>query len=703
MQLLVELRRRRVFRAAAIYAAAAWGAVEIASFLLERVNAPGAITNGIAAAFVVGFPIAMLVAWFVDFTPDGVRRAQALPAASTITVVAGVLLMLAGTLGLAFLLLSESGTESETAGPAGMPIPNSVAVLPFVNMSNDPENEYFSDGLSDMLIDRLANIGELVVIARTSSFAFKNQNLDARAIGQQLSVATLVEGSVQRLGDRLRIVAQLIRTDTGAHLWSKTFDRTVDDLFAIQDEIAIKIAGDLTQHLVPEAGNPYRTPDMRAFDLYLRGRHSVHQRTENDLRWAITLFEQAIEIDPEFAPAYSGLADAYLLLPDYSSNTFSDIVDKARAAINKALALDPDLGEAQASLGLLLRGQGDYRGSRQALTRAIQLNPSDAMAHMWLAITLEDQGRLDEAAPLLQRARLLDPLSFQINNRVGVNHWLRGEFDIANERFAAAIRIEISHPNGYWGRALVAWTRGELEQAIGFYLDAIDRDPDRAFFAAQIGFVHLDLGEPVPASDWLDRAVALAPQWPGAVFARGLGFVASGASEDARGYATDVIARNPDRPFFITSGAAILALAGDLDAAARHFAQAEELTGSEAALKNPWDIYYGVCFGAIKAAALRSAGQTRHAGEVAAETRAFVENMQTAGLGLPQARYCRASAAAVQGDPELALKELRTALAAGLPRCWYASIDPSFDGLRKSPAYLEAMASCRPREQSNGS
>jgi tetratricopeptide (TPR) repeat protein len=436
---------------------------------------------------------------------------------------------------------------------------------------------------------------------------------------------------------------------------------------------------------------------MRAFDLYLRGRHSVHQRTENDLRWAITLFEQAIEIDPEFAPAYSGLADAYLLLPDYSSNTFSDIVDKARAAINKALALDPDLGEAQASLGLLLKGQGDYRGSRQALTRAIQLNPSDAMAHMWLAITLEDQGRLDEAAPLLQRARLLDPLSFQINNRVGVNHWLRGEFDMANERFAAAIRIEISHPNGYWGRALVAWTRGELEQAIGFYLDAIDRDPDRAFFAAQIGFVHLDLGEPVPASDWLDRAVALAPQWPGAVFARGLGFVASGASEDARGYATDVIAKNPDRPFFITSGAAILALAGDLDAAARHFAQAEGLTGSQAALKNPWDIYYGVCFGAIKAAALLATERKPQAQNVATELMTLVENMQANGLSLPQANYCRASTAAVLGDAELALEELRTALESGPDRCWYVEFDPTFAGLRNEPVYKEAAALCEDR------
>ncbi|MEJ2161209.1 MAG: hypothetical protein P8X53_12140, partial [Chromatiales bacterium] len=297
MQLLAELRRRRVFHAAAIYAAAAWGAVEIAGFLLERVNAPGAVITSIAAAFVVGFPIAMLVAWFVDFTPGGIRRAKALPAASTVTVVAGVLLLLAGTLALAFLMLRESLTEYESADIAGTPMPNSVAVLPFANMSSDPENEYFSDGLSDMLIDRLANIDELVVISRTSSFAFKGQNVDARAIGQQLNVATLVEGSVQRLGDRLRIVAQLIRTDTGAHLWSKTFDRSVDDLFAIQDEIALKIAGDLTQHLTTEADGPPRTTDMRAFDLYLRGRHSLHKRTENDLGWAIVLFNQAIEID----------------------------------------------------------------------------------------------------------------------------------------------------------------------------------------------------------------------------------------------------------------------------------------------------------------------------------------------------------------------------------------------------------------------
>jgi TolB-like protein/tetratricopeptide (TPR) repeat protein len=703
MQLLAELRRRRVFHAAAIYAAAAWGAVEIAGFLLERVNAPGAVITSIAAAFVVGFPIAMLVAWFVDFTPGGIRRAKALPAASTVTVVAGVLLLLAGTLALAFLMLRESLTEYESADIAGTPMPNSVAVLPFANMSSDPENEYFSDGLSDMLIDRLANIDELVVISRTSSFAFKGQNVDARAIGQQLNVATLVEGSVQRLGDRLRIVAQLIRTDTGAHLWSKTFDRSVDDLFAIQDEIALKIAGDLTQHLTTEADGPPRTTDMRAFDLYLRGRHSLHKRTENDLGWAIVLFNQAIEIDPEFAPAYSGLADAYLLLPDYSSNTFSDIDGKARASIDKALALDPGLGEAQASLGLLLKSQGDYHGARQALTLAIQLNPNDAMAYMWLAITLEDQGRLDEAAPLLQRARRLDPLSFQINNRAGVNHWLRGEFDAANERFAAAIRIEDSHPNGYWGRALVSWTRGELEQAIAFYLDAIDRDPDRAVFVAQMGVVYLDLDQPVPASDWLDRAVALAPQWAGAVFARGLAIVAAGKSKDARLYATDVIAKNPNQPFIVTSGAALLALAGDLDAAARHFAEAEGLSGSEAALKNSWDIYYGVCFGAIKAAALRGAGQIAHAGEVAAETREFIEDMQSAGLGLPQARYCRASAAALQLDHEIALEELRAAFATGLRRCWYADIDPSFDRLRDNPAFLKAMALCRQREPNKGS
>ncbi len=694
MHILDELRRRRVFRAAAIYVAAAWGVVEISSFLLERINAPGAIINGVAAIFVVGFPIAMLVAWFVDFSSSGIRPAAELPAGSAITVSAGMLLLLVGTLGIAVLLVREPAPEVQYAAA---PLPNSVAVLPFLNMSNDPENEYFSDGLSDMLIDRLANVGELIVISRTSSFAFKGRDLDAREIGDRLEVAALVEGSVQRMGDRLRIVAQLINTDTGAHIWSKSFDRTVEDLFAIQDEIANSIAEDLTKHLSPALGRTEKIPDLRAFDLYLRGRHSTHKRTESDLGWAITLFNQAIEIDPQFAPAYSGLADAYLLLPDYSNQAIGDIADKARASIDRALALDPDLAEAHASLGLLLKNLGDYRGSQNALIRAIQLNPNDSMARMWLAISLEDQGRLNEAAPLLKRARTLDPLSFQINNRAGVNHWLRGEFDAANERFAAAIHIASTHPNGYWGRALVAWTQGQLEEAIAFFEDAIDRDPDRAVFFTQLGVVYLDLGLPKRASRWLDRAVELAPHWPAARFWQGLGVLASGDSAGAQRFAVDMIAGRADQPFQTTSAAALLALAGDLDLAASHFLAAEGLAGNDAALGNPWDIYYGVCFGAIKAAALLATERKPQAQNVATETMTLVENMQANGLSLPQANYCRASTAAVLGDAELALEELRTALASGPDRCWYVEFDPTFARLRDEPGYKEAAALCEDR------
>jgi eukaryotic-like serine/threonine-protein kinase len=343
----------------------------------------------------------------------------------------------------------------------------SIAVLPFVNMSHDQENEYFSDGLAEELMNMLAKIRGLRVAARTSSFHFKGKNPTIAEVGATLNVATVLEGSVRKSGSRVRISVQLVKVSDGYHLWSETFERTLDDIFAVQDEVARAVVAALPgELLINQSGlaTSRGTRHSDAYDAYLEGRFLWNKRTESDVRKAIQFFEQAIALDPEFAEAWAGLADSYVVLPYYSLVPTTETLPKAREAARRALELKPELGPAHATLAYALMVDLQWPEADSEFRRAIMLSPEDATAHKWYADLLMMTGRSSAALRELRRALELDPLSANIWTIMGEWHWLEGQLDEAMARYRKALELTPTQPLALELAARLCWQRDDVEQ-----------------------------------------------------------------------------------------------------------------------------------------------------------------------------------------------------------------------------------------------
>ena len=363
MSLFEELKRRNVFRVGIAYAISAWVLMQVVDLVLENITAPGWIMQIFMLALAIGFPIALIFAWAFEMTPEGIKKEKDVDRSSSIASKTGrkldrsiiVVLVLA----VVFLLYKQINQTSLIAPRAGVNQsalateasnaseaesgPVTIAVLPFVNMSSDPEQEYFSDGITEEILNRLAKIRELQVAARTSAFSFKGQNQDIRQIGEMLGVGTILEGSVRRDGEQVRITAQLIRTSDGFHLWSESYDRKLENIFAIQDDIAGKIAASLQVSLgisADQTNASAKTVDPRVYDLYLQAR-ALHRNRGEGLIEALNLFQKAIDIDPAFAPAWAGLAHSYDVIEFYISAEelakIGDIRAKSTTAAQQAL------------------------------------------------------------------------------------------------------------------------------------------------------------------------------------------------------------------------------------------------------------------------------------------------------------------------------------------------------------------------------
>ena len=341
----------------------------------------------------------------------------------------------------------------------------SVAVLPFADLSQERTSEYFGDGIAETLIGALSSVSGLDVAARTSAFSFRGKNVDAREIGRQLGVASVLEGSVQRAGDRLRISARLVKASTGTNLWSETFDRNATDIFAVQDEVARAVVTALKGKLLAgqaRLAGSEPTRDHEAYDLYLQGRFFWNKRAVPDLTRAIGFFEQAIARDSAFALAWSGLADDYIALAFYSSASSPATLAKARAAAEHALALNSELGEAHAARAYLLMIQDwKFAASDSEFRRAISLSPGYATAHKWYADLFEITGRLDEALRELRRARELDPLAPIIMANIGSTYASMGKEDDAVTWLEKALALDPDLPLALQNAAMIYFKRGD--------------------------------------------------------------------------------------------------------------------------------------------------------------------------------------------------------------------------------------------------
>ena len=461
-RIVAEFRRRRMFRVLIVYAIVAFAVLEGATNLSGALALPEWTVTLVAILIIVGFPLTISLGWIFDITSGGVRRTQPLAPHAEATP-------------------AEASTGAAISDSSSSP--KSIAVLPFIDMSPERDQQYFGDGIAEEIINGLTRVEDLRVVARTSAFALRGQDYDAREIGERLSVGTLLEGSVRKAGSKLRITAQLINVADGYHLWSERYDREMEDVFGIQDDIARAIINTLkVKLLVGEDASIVKpgTADLEAYTLYLKGRYHWNKRTASELEKSIELFEQAIAVDERYALAYAGLADSHSILGWYRHVPAREAYEKTAAAAERAVAIDDSLAEAYTSLAYAKFLYGwDWAGAESDFKRAIARNPSYPIARHWYAEFLMAMGRFDEAIEHVNLAEALDPLSLTIGIGVGWALYFVGRYDEAIEQYTNTLDRDPSFVLAPWflGPAYVA--NGMYEPAIALYQDWIPRLPHR--------------------------------------------------------------------------------------------------------------------------------------------------------------------------------------------------------------------------------
>lgn len=402
---------------------------------------------------------------------------------------------------------SRPAATDATANP-------SIAVLPFANMSDDPSNEYFSDGLAEELLNLLAKVPGLRVAARTSSFYFKEHAAAVSEIGKELGVSTILEGSVRRAGNRVRITAQLIKADDGFHMWSETYDRELDDIFAIQEDIATRVVEALKIKLLGQAAAQLAkrpTENVEAYDAYLLGLQRMARRRSDSLNEAVEYFSHAVDLDPGFGLAYARLAQVYQLLSDYGTLTTDEANAAAADMVGRAMEIDDQMGEAYAALGLLKSNKGEPDAAIAAYKRAIELNPNDALAYMWYALQMRGIDRAD-AWELLNKSMDLDPLAPVAN--VNVGYWLLQDNkpQDALAQFRHVTEIDPGFPAAYDGMARVYATYlDEPEEALKWQQKGAEVDPGNPDRRIQLGWAYYQAGRTEDAMETFQTIIDADP------------------------------------------------------------------------------------------------------------------------------------------------------------------------------------------------
>lgn len=472
--------RRNVVKVAVVYLIAGWLTMQVADVMFPALNLPEWITSAIAALLLIGFPFALIFAWAFEMTPEGIKREAEVDRSQSITATTGkklntsIIIILSIALGFMlvdkFVLKDDDSINSTEI--VATDIKPSIAVLPFVNMSDDKDNEYFSDGLSEELLNLLAKIPQLHVAGRTSSFQFKDTNEDLRVIGEKLNVANVLEGSVRQSGVRLRITAQLINAETGYHLWSETYDRELTDVFAIQDEIATNVVDALRLKLLGESIPvlSHGTDNIDAYNLYLRALYLADQTTEADYLNAKEALKRAIEIDPDYAQAFALLGRIHqLLISGFVGDGHEDFIEGFRQVhtyLDAALAIDPTLPDALTNkASAIWAGDFNIKLAAKYYTRALEGEPNNPVTLGWLGFLRSVEGSHAEAIRLSQRALELDPLSVVTHRSLGDSYRIAGRLDDAITTYNKGLELQpdTARINGRLARMALA--RGDFETA----------------------------------------------------------------------------------------------------------------------------------------------------------------------------------------------------------------------------------------------
>jgi len=528
-----ELRRRNVYKVAIAYAVVAWLLMQIATQVFPFLEIPNWAIRLVIMLIVIGFPIALVIAWAFELTPVGIKRTESadeLPTKAPRNRAWLYVIVISGAISASLFFIGRYSATSKQSGLIEVPA-KSIAVLPFVDLSQAKDQEYFCDGISEEILDALARVEGLRVVARTSSFSFKGKNADVGEIAQKLNVQNVLEGSLRREGNRIRITAQLINARNGFHIWSDTFERELQGVFAVQDEITRSIVDALKIKLA--VAPPVRTPgSTEAYDLYLKGLYYSNKSDEENLRKSLSLFQQALDKDPNFARAWTGIIKVWEQLADAYVRPL-EAYPRVKEAASKALALDDKDAEAHCYLGeVKLLIDRDVAGAEAEIKRALQLDRNSATAHYFMSWLKLTQGDCDEGVNQIQEAEKLDPLSPMI-------------IDSAAERYVAANR---------------------LDDAISAGKRVLQVDPNYIYFDSPLADAYREKGDLQEAVALYEKAQTVT-HFPSAGLA--ITYAKMGRQEDARRVLNQRIEKSRQQYVAADSIAAVYVALGDKEEAFR--------------------------------------------------------------------------------------------------------------------------------------
>ncbi len=691
-----ELIRRRVLRTVGAYAVAVFAILQLMDAAVEPLRLPDWLPTLVVIGLILLFPVVFLLAWQFDFTSGGIKktgRSTFLTRPQSFIVFS---LMFLATAGLGYGFYSYYGdvfrappqvaeAEQNFTAPE-----NSIAVLPFTDLSEEGNQANFSDGVAEEILNLLAQVDGLHVAARTSSFAFRDPQKDIRDIGRLLNVSTVLEGSIRKAGNRIRLTAQLINVDDGYHIWSQSFDRELDDVFAIQDEVASSIATALVDSFAGLKQKPAgRTQNLAAFEAFRTGRLHWWRRSPQEIQQAIELFAKALEHDPQFAPAYAAIADSMLLLASYGNIPQMRAIERAQPMIEKALALDPESAEAFAALGLARWQIGQTDSAESALRQAIRLNGDYIPARLWLGGLLGESGRVPEQGLVLQEAMALDPL----NELLAIN---------------------------YAGNLFV---RGDYESAHSLLRDLAQIRPESVSLMRTLSGYAMAHGDLVEGWEYASRAYGLAPESPVVVAGMAKAWLNLGALDEAEEVLLAGIEDFNDNADLKSSYFEILLLDGRLEEAER---VVKEQFGSDvASLPERFQRFYHFQMGLIQVqrgdvAAARDAMERavnpdqssslddnqlfilsmaallndRLGNETLAEQRLkeaerMLNRARLNGIEDAGSYYSQSVLYALRGERDQAMASLEEAYDRGWRQSWLLKIDGRLDLLRDDPRFVE--------------
>ncbi len=519
-----ELKRRNVVRVAIAYAVVAWLLLQLTDVVLNNIETPTWVFQTFLLLLAIGFPLALFFAWAYELTPAGIKKEKDVDRSESITHVTGRKLdfVIIGVLGMAvtyfvaekFIFAGDSASEPKVEASIAAPgdIEKSIAVLPFVNMSADPEQEYFSDGIAEEILNGLVKVPDLRVVARTSAFSFKGQNIDIREVGETLNANYVLEGSVRKSGDRLRITAQLISVHDGYHLWSETFNRKIDDVFAIQDEIARAVVSalEVTLGLAEETRLVnLGTTNADAYNWFLRGNYYIGRQSPEAFDKAIESYAKAIELDPEFAGGHGGYA--YGLAYGSFFYPYLQVVDRVRAAYKRALEIDEYQNEALMAKAVdATLTDNNSVAAEQAIRKALTVEPNNTLiADAYWFLILTPQRRFDETLDLLANAERADPLSSLIKQGIGANLWWKGDSQAALRYAEAAIELNPNDTFATFVLSNVYAELGRLQKAESTVMQLESLMGTNSWSLKAWIALHIAREDKISAQQALDRMVAL--------------------------------------------------------------------------------------------------------------------------------------------------------------------------------------------------